>query len=393
MSYCLQPGNFIRNTNSQGRAVVLTMGDMKQLPNSKPPAGAGRAARGPRATRAAATFLLTLLIASCAQTPEITDSRGEPVPGSIASMERITLDGIEQWVVLRGHDREAPVLLWLAGGPGGSEIGWTREYLGPLEQDFLMVNWEQPGSGKAARWGDIKELTPERFVDQTILLSEYLADRFGKERIFLVGHSWGSIIGLEAAAKRPDLYHAYVGVGQQVNATENDLLGYELVLRQARLRGEDELVGRLEKQGPPPYTVEEKGAYVRLFQKLSVLSPSAPGSHEPRFWSFIHPEEYTLLDSVRLVRSVLDGVNYIYPQLRELDFERDIPRLEVPLVLVHGRYDYTCVQDLAYRYFQQVEAPNKSFYWLERGGHNGCYQEPDRFIAILRDELLSLTMP
>ena len=306
-------------------------------------------------------------------------------------MERIRLDGIEQWIVIRGENRHAPVLLWLAGGPGGSEIGWTREYLGALEQDFVLVNWEQPGSGKSAKWSDIGTLTPDRFVEQTVLLSEYLADRFKKRRIVLVGHSWGSIIGLRAAAARPDLYHAYVGVGQQVNAGENDLLGYELVLREARARGEERLVARLEEQGPPPYSVEEKGSYVRLFQKLSVLSPRAPGSSEPSFWSFIHPTEYTLLDSVRLIRSVLDGVNYIYPQLRDLDFEEEIPRLEVPLILVHGRYDYTCVQDIAHRYFQEVEAPEKSFHWLEKGGHNGCYQQPDRFVSIMRDKVLPLT--
>jgi pimeloyl-ACP methyl ester carboxylesterase len=335
--------------------------------------------------------LLVSLFLSCANTPKITDASGEEIPGSIASMERITINGIEQWIVLRGHHTDAPVLLWLAGGPGGSEVGWTRRYLGELEKELVFVNWEQPGSGKSARWTDIKELRVEEFVEQTILLSEYLADRFAKERIILLGHSWGSIIGLKAAQARPDLYHAYVGVGQQVNAVENDRIGYELVLREAEARGDDRLLRKLRDQGPPPYSVQDRGAYLTLFQKLSVFSPEHPGSSEPDFWAFIHPDEYTLPDSVRLIRSVVDGVNYVYPQLNGLDFESEVPSLELPLVLIHGRYDYTCVQNIAHRYFLAVDAPLKEFHWLERGGHNACYQQPERFMEILRRRVLPLT--
>lgn len=331
------------------------------------------------------------LFFSCANTPEITDASGAEIPGSITAMERITINGIEQWIVLRGHDTDAPILLWLAGGPGGSEVGWTRRYLGELEEDVVFVNWEQPGSGKSARWADIRELGVEQFVEQTILLSEYLADRFGREKILLAGHSWGSIIGLKAAKARPDLYLAYVGVGQQINAVENDRIGYELILREAEARGDEGLLRKLREQGPPPYSLEEKGSYVRLFQKLSVLSPQPPGKAEPDFWTFIHPEEYTLLDSVRLIRSVLNGVNHLYPQLNGLDFESEITSLEVPLFLIHGRYDYTCVQKIAYRFFQGVDAPIKEFHWLERGGHNGCYQEPERFVEIMRGRVLPLT--
>jgi len=340
--------------------------------------------------RRSSVLCVIVLLASCARTPPIRGENGAVMADSIAVMEEIELGGIRQWIVIRGKDTASPLLLWLAGGPGGSEIGWTRKYLSELENDVVFVNWEQPGSGKSAGGADIKTLTVDDFVDQTILLSEYLCTRFDREAIFLVGHSWGSIIGLKAVERRPDLYYAYIGVGQQVNSVENDRIGYELVLEGAWRAGEDATVKELEAQGPPPYGIEEGHPYFKLFRRLARYSPAPPDSYEADFMSFIHPQEYTIFDSVRMIRSVADGVNYVYPQLSGLDFETQIPRVEIPVFLVTGRYDFTCVQDIAYRYYKKLQAPAKSFYWFEHSGHNACYQEPDRFVRLMRRDVLPL---
>lgn len=338
---------------------------------------------------AAATLLIAAatLYFGCAGTPAITDEEGQRIPGSIASREIVEVNGKRQGLVIRGYDRRAPVLLWLSGGPGGSELGWTRRYLSELEKDTVFVNWDQPGVGISYGAADWSSVTVETYIEDTIAMSEYLAHRFNRRRIILVGHSWGSIIGLEAAARRPDLYEAYVGVAQQVNAGENDLHGYRMVLREARAAGDSRVVTRLEEMGPPPYSAENGGNYVYLFQKVHVYSPHP--SPEPSVTAMLFPREYNLLNSINAIRGVLNGVTNVYPQLRELDFERDLPRVELPVYFFTGRYDETCVQDITRRYYERLEAPHKEFVWFERSGHNLPYQESQRFVREFRERVLN----
>lgn len=279
------------------------------------------------------------LLGGCANTPEIFTESGATPTEAIATREMVLVNGREQGVVICGHDRTAPVLLPLAGGPGGSEIGWTRSYLSGLEQDVVFVNRDQPGVGmswSATDWGSV---TVEDFVEDTIAMSEYLRQRFGRERIVLVGHSWGSIIGLMAVDQRPDLYSAYVGVGRQVNSVENDRMGYEMVHRQASVRGDNRVVETLDEMGPPPYSQSSGGNYLYLFQKVHVYSPHpAP---EPEFGAMMVPQEYTLRNSINLLRGLLKGVKNVYPQLQSLDLETRIPEVDVPVFFFTGRYDET----------------------------------------------------
>ena len=292
-----------------------------------------------------------LIFLSCAHTGEITDSDGRVISGSIASLEEVQILGVKQWLLIRGKNENAPVLLWLSGGPGGSEIGRNREYLSALEDSFVFVTWEQPGTGKSFSGMDIRKAGYESYVEHTIAVSEYLAERFNREKIYLVGHSWGSIIGILAAQQRPDLFEAYVGVGQQVDFIENDITGYDLVLKNAAASGDEAVISRLTKNGPPPYSADQKGNYAYLFQKVFTYSPSAPGSKPINSMGIFTPEEYTIIDTVNLVRGLIRGVDHIYPQLVGLDFRKDIPRLEVPAYFITGRWDYTCVQDLAWGLF------------------------------------------
>jgi pimeloyl-ACP methyl ester carboxylesterase len=328
-------------------------------------------------------------LSGCAGTPPITTDAGASPPRAIATREMVPVNGREQGVVIRGHDRTAPVVLWLSGGPGGSELGWTRRYLEDLEEDVVFVNWDQPGVARSYRAVDWETVTVDDYVDDTIAMSEYLRDRFDVDSIILAGHSWGSIIGLKAAHRRPELYSAYVGVAQQVNAGENDLHGYEMVLEAARrrdTRSDRRVVERLAEMGPPPYAPGDGGHYVYLFQKVHVYSPHP--SPEPSAVSMVFPREYTLRDSINAVRGVINGVTHIYPQLANLDFEREVRSVEVPVFFFTGRYDETCVQDIAWRYFEHLEAPHKEFVWFEQSGHNVPYQEPERFIREFRERVL-----
>ena len=165
-----------------------------------------------------------------AATPSITDENGQPIPGSIALLEKVNLNGSEQWISIRGQDAGKPILLHLGmGGPGGGGFA-TRSLFMPLEKDFVVVSWDEPGTGKSYRAVQIDELTPQRFIDDAHALTLYLRDRFDQQKIYLYGVSWTSILGIWLVQRYPELYHAYIGNGQMVNTTQNDVMGYELAL-------------------------------------------------------------------------------------------------------------------------------------------------------------------
>jgi pimeloyl-ACP methyl ester carboxylesterase len=191
-------------------------------------------------------------------TPAILDGQGKPLAGSIAGLEKVTLGDTDQWILIRGRSTKNPVLLYLAGGPGTSETGWLTKFHGALEKSFVIVNWEQPGAGKddALVWGwrgVSQSLTPSLYLREGLELTNYLRHRFHQDKIYIVGHSWGTLLGVWMVQQRPDWFHAYVGVSQMVNPSLSDRLGYDDVLKRAQAEGNTSLVKQLKADGPTPY--------------------------------------------------------------------------------------------------------------------------------------------
>jgi len=184
---------------------------------------------------ALAAVLLSQLLA---HTPPILGADGKPLPGSIATLERVELNGSRQWVSIRGRDVNNPVLVFLSGGPGGSEIPSTRLHLAELEEHFVVVNWDQPGAAKSFFAVPKRELTPQRYIDDGRALVEQMRQRFDEEKVFLIGESWGTILGVWLVRDYPELFHAFISSGQMVNTTEDDVMGYELALRIVEERGD-----------------------------------------------------------------------------------------------------------------------------------------------------------
>ena len=205
----------------------------------------------------AGIVIISLIAVAASQfftiTPPITDAQGNTIPGSIATLEKVNLNGSEQWISIRGRDADKPVLLFLAGGPGGSQLVTERRALGGLEDHFVVVNWEQPGAGKSFTSVDHASLTPERYVTDGIELVNVLRERFGEEKVYVLGDSWGSVLGIWLIQRNPELFHAFIGTGQMVAFLETDLMCYDFALNQAQARGDTQKVEQLKKQGPPPY--------------------------------------------------------------------------------------------------------------------------------------------
>lgn len=333
------------------------------------------------------------LWSSQGSTPPIRDEWGRPQPEGIASLEQVRLGGVDQWVLIRGRSIHNPLLVYLSGGPGVSELPWVRHFNAPLEEHFLVVQWDQRGAAKS--YGALKDrdaLTLDQFVSDASELLELLTSRFSQEKVFLVGHSWGSILGVLLAQRRPERLHAYIGTGQQVNFLENDTLShlraYELAIRY----GDTGTLTKLARIGPPPYTGPDM---TRRYMTLMSLASRHAGRRNitpEMLLSVLKAPEYSLRDKVHLFLGLKETFPLVYPQLAGVDLEAQVPRLEVPVWFLLGREDYVTPSEIAARYFEKLEAPSKTLLWFEHSGHSPPFEEPDRFNAILGQQVRSVLM-
>ena len=161
-----------------------------------------------------------------AKTPPILNGQGNVLEGSIAELTKVELNGRKEWITIRGEDKQKPVLLFLAGGPGGSQMAAVRYDLAELEKHFVVVNWDQPGSGKSYYATAKNSLAVNDYIDDGIALTEYLCERFNQEKIYVVGESWGSALGIFLAADTPNRYHAVIGTGQMIDFLKTELMDY-----------------------------------------------------------------------------------------------------------------------------------------------------------------------
>jgi pimeloyl-ACP methyl ester carboxylesterase len=340
------------------------------------------------------SVLAVVISQAYAFTPPITDAQGNAIPGSIATLEKVNLNGSEQWISIRGKDVNKPVLLFLAGGPGGSQLVTERRALAELENYFVVVNWEQPGAGKSFDAVDRRELSPERYVTDGIELVKYLRERFDEEKVYLVGESWGSTLGVWMVQRNPEYFHAFIGTGQMVAFLENDVMCYNFVLDLMQKQGNLKKVEQLQQQGPPPYYgkgVAMKEA-VFLTETFSYMN-SDPNISDDGFNTFqdLAGSEYGLYDKVNWFRGALDTIDVVYPQLWDVDFREQATQLEVPVYFLIGRHDVNAPPALTEQYYEILDAPHKELIWFEHSGHNPWVTESTRFIDMIVNKILTET--
>ena len=295
----------------------------------------------------------------------------------------IEIGGIEQWVTIRGQDRNNPVLLFLHGGPGDVTNPWTFAIFAGWEKVFTVVQWDQRGAGRTLRKTGpaiAPTITVERMTQDGIELAEYLRKHLGKEKIFLVGHSFGSILGVRMARLRPELFYAYVGTGQIADEKRNYAVAYDALLKKARERGDVKAVAELGSIGPPPYANSEgfrtqrkwanafEGADQFLYATIG-LTLVAPGNSVQDINDTVAGE---MLSADRLAsQTKSDG-----PKEIGLDFH-------IPVFIFQGSEDFTAPTELARQYLAQIHAPRTAFVEIQGGGHFAVFMKSDVFLQEL----------
>jgi pimeloyl-ACP methyl ester carboxylesterase len=301
-------------------------------------------------------------------------------PNGIAELKPVELNGYPQWLLIRGQDVSKPLLLFLNGGPGESNM-WTAHYaMKELEKYFVCVNWDQRGTGKSFRPGPPPEsMTIDQFVKDTIALIELLRARFGQQKVLLLGHSWGSILAMKVAAARPDLLYAVIGMGQFVDGKRGEDLSYRYVLERAHAEHNRKAIRILEQLGAPPYPKD--GLFVQrrwLVRYGGFLHAIGTGE----FLSILlNTPEYSIGDCISnlRMRDMKFSSRRLGDELLGVNLLQEIPELSVPVFLFAGSYDYTTPFVLVEQFYAALQAPFKKLIWFERSAHNPDIEEPDKF--------------
>jgi pimeloyl-ACP methyl ester carboxylesterase len=310
-------------------------------------------------------------------------------PKGIDESRFVTIGGIEQWVTIRGWDRDNPVLLFLHGGPGDVTNPWTFALFAPWEKHFTVVQWDQRGAGRTLRKTGSTvgpTITMDRMVQDGIELSEYLRKHLSKDKIIIVGHSFGSIIGVLMARAKPGLFYAYVGTGQVADETKNYFVAYDALLKKAQAVGNQQAFDELIRVGPPPYG---SGEGYRVQRKWANVFEGA----DQFLWGTIGLTLVAPGNSVQDINDSVDG--------QMLSGERLVPETKssgpkdlglefsIPMFFIQGAEDFTTPTTLARNYLDSIKAPRKEFVTINSGGHFAVFMHSDQFLQ----ELVKLVGP
>lgn len=308
--------------------------------------------------------------------------------GGVHSFEKIRLGGLEQTILIRGDSTDLPILLFLHGGPGISEIPVAHAER-ELEHDFLVVQWDQRGTGKSYA-PDIpaSAMRLENFVQDTEALSRYLLSRFGKQKLYLAGYSFGSLVGALSAERSPELYHAYIGLSQLVNVPASDRLLYQQTLNRARERGDGKSFASLTSLGPPPYhdPVAKKRANSLAHKLAGAVPHRFTGAHYASLALF--SPYYSFADDARMLKGMAFSSESLTRQIHEADLFKEAPRLDVPVYFFEGRNDTVLSPILVEKYYRALAAPRgKHLVWFEKSAHGIQIEERAKYHAELRKVL------
>lgn len=319
----------------------------------------------------------------------IADVQKIVAPNGIDETLVLELGGARQVVNIRGSDRSNPVLLYIHGGPGSVEMPMAWSFQHPWEDFFTVVQWDQRGAGRSYPLNDPAIIAPtlrlERYRDDAIALIEQLRSRLGQPKVFILGHSFGSAVGLAVAQARPDLLYAYVGMGQLIDFRENERVGMQQTLAIARERGDVDAVRAITMLRPypdrGPFTIVQADAwrkYANRYGSLAGLRPDA----DFYFNSTKLSPLYTPADRAAWAKGSAFTVTTLWPRLADVSFA-SVQQLDVPVAFLLGRRDKTTPSDIAAGWLRRLTAPSRTLCWFENSGHLPMIEEPGHTLAAL----------
>lgn len=303
-------------------------------------------------------------------------------------MEQIKIGGILQSVWFRGEDRNNPALLLLHGGPGASESALFRHYNAELEKHFLVVYWEQRGTGRSYH-SDIPpvSMTIEQMLRDLDQVVHLVRQRFHKEKVVLLGHSWGTVLGAIYSYRHPEKVSAYAGVAQVVNVAEGARLSCEFAISEARRHSADRALRELESICPTPRSVDDRltlGDWVEQFGGVF----HGDLSTGKLIWAALCTDEANLVDLIKFGQGNRFSLVHLENENSRVNLPEQFHSYGGPVFFLLGRYDRQVPAELAEKYFHTLSAPHKELIWFEQSAHNPPFEEPEKFDRVLIDRVL-----
>jgi pimeloyl-ACP methyl ester carboxylesterase len=349
-----------------------------------------------------ATLIIALTITLWVKSPGVTqtilDAHKKPVESSISEIEKVILGGQEQYIIIRGADKTKPVMLFLHGGPGSPEVAFIKHFNSEIENDYVMVYWEQRGAGKSySKKIPAGTMNLQQMIADTRELSEYLINRFGCEKIYLMGHSWGSLLGMQTAYLYPDLYDAYFGIGQVCHQYMGEQLSYSWTLDQAVERNDTKAIELLENLGVPDSTGNIDQWLNYLMKQRRYVNKYGGGTTRemPGMWPLVkivmNSGIYTLGEKLNFMNASMFSLEHMWLDVINSNLFTDIDSMQVPVYILHGTYDNTTPFPLAKEFYEQLKAPQKGFFSFENSAHSPIMEEPEKFNSILRKLTVDLS--
>lgn len=354
--------------------------------------------------KAVSIIIITLVIMiawmifppSLGKMPLFYDDNGNVIPGSISEKIHIDIDGAEIGLLITGKNTSNPVLLFLGGGPGIPE--YLLEYLYPskLAEEFVVCYLEYRGTSISYSSDmDADSLTTDRYLSDVAAVTEYLRNRFSQEKIYLMGHSFGTFIGIQAAFEHPEFYHAYIAMSQIVDQLDSEVISYQFLLDQYRKRNDSKMVDEFEKY----QIVSSDSAYreycVSSLRDNAMHDLGIGTTHSMSsvitgiFLPSLRCKVYTPLERINIWRGKKFAENSPVGSDRMLfNAYSEVPSLEIPIYFFGGIYDYTCCYSLQKNYYDMIRAPLKGFYTFENSAHSPLWEEPERAIKILVQDII-----
>jgi pimeloyl-ACP methyl ester carboxylesterase len=306
----------------------------------------------------------------------------------------IPIGGINQYVSVRGRHRNNPILLFLHGGPGLTSIPVSYHFMAGWDDYFTLVQWDQRGAGKTWEANDPARVRPtmhiDTMVDDAAELVRWLRATFGQQRIVLMGHSWGTILGVKLIERHPEWFSAYVGMSQFVDFQKSEAMGYAATLVAARTEHNEQAVGELELLAPYPDPRHPGSNLLHLAEErrwLEHYDGDETGTHED---VVRYSPDYSSADRRARDQGQDFSTKALWPEIATVDFTHDTD-FACPVIILQGRRDLTTSASLADQWLASVHAPYKKLVWFDDSAHMVFEEEPGKVLATLISEVLPLT--
>lgn len=353
------------------------------------------------------TLAILLLFTTISSTAQISDSTSKykkakqiindldsiVSPNGLQESYEKTIGGIKQWIYVRGQDKSNPIIIFIHGGPASpmSPVMWMFQR--PIEEYFTVINYDQRAAGKTYNANDTVNLSASininQYVSDVIELAAFIEKKYKKRKIILIGHSWGTIIGMNAALKRPDLFYAYVGIGQVINTMDNERLSFDYAVKEAKQKNNGNALQELMSIAPYPGNQPITRERIIIARKWPQYYGGLSAYRHNFFYYFNAPllsPEYTENDVEAINKGSLYTLGKILPEFLNVDFKY-VTKFPIPIFMFMGRHDYTTPTVPTEQWLQKVNAPFKKSIWFENSAHLIPLEEPGKMLMTLVNDV------